>query len=94
LRPIVACTSFAPSAEESSEAAKAIQRLGSSTAPASVDEARERAADFSTRESLLMHNKPTQMHSPKFPATTTPQNQLRRGASAFNARRNPEAIAV
>src|SRR6202008_2198120 len=34
---------FAPAAEESAEAAKAIARLGSTTAPGTIDEARERA---------------------------------------------------
>ncbi|HZE73622.1 MAG TPA: transglycosylase SLT domain-containing protein [Pyrinomonadaceae bacterium] len=84
---------FAPSAEESSEAAKAIQRLGSTTAPASVDEARERADRlFSARKFADALQAYTDAFA-KFAATTTPQNQLRRGASAFNARRNPEAIA-
>ena len=85
---------FAPATDESSEAAKAIARLGSSTSPANVDEARERADRlFNARKFFDALQAYTDAFA-KFPATATPQSRLRQGTAAFNARKTPEAIAA
>jgi peptidoglycan lytic transglycosylase len=85
---------FAPASAESTEAAASITRLGSSTSPASAEEAITRAnhlfdskrygdAVASFAEAFV-----------KFPATASTENQLRRGIAAYNARKTPEAVAA
>jgi len=84
---------FSPSAEQSSEAAGAIVRLGSNTSPANAEEARERAERlFAARKFADAVQAYGEAFS-RFPATATAENQLRRGVAAFSARNNPEAIA-
>src|SRR5262249_12014362 len=84
---------FAPAAEESAEAAKAIARLGSNTSPGNVDEARERADRLYSGKKFADAVQAYTEAFAKFPATVTPERHLRRGISAFNVRRTPEAIA-
>ncbi len=84
---------FAPAADESAEAAKALVRLGSNTSPTNIDEARERADRLYNARKF---NDAVQAYTEafaKFPATVTPERHLRLGISAFNARRTAEAIS-
>ena len=85
---------FAPESTESAEAATAITRLGSTTSPATTEEAITRAdrlysvkrfADAATAYSDAFA---------KFPATATSENQLRRGIAAYSARKTPDAVAA
>src|ERR1041385_2789243 len=85
---------FAPDSTESAEAASAITRLGSTTSPASVEEAITRADRLHTSkrfgDAVIAYGDAFA----KFPATATSENQLRRGTAAYNARKIPEAVAA
>ena len=76
---------FAPESAESADAATAITRLGSTTAPAQLKK-QSRALIVCTRR----RNLPTRLTAysdafAKFPATATNENQLRRGIAAYSA---------
>ena len=79
-------------AQADAEASAAIPRLGSTNAPASADEAAARA------ERLFRARRYAEAVSAyadafgRFPATQTPEAQLRRGVAAFHARRAPETV--
>lgn len=85
---------FAPESAESTEAAIAITRLGSTPSPATTEEAITRA------ERLYNAKKYADAYSAysdafaKFPATATNENQLRRGIAAYTLRRTPDAVAA
>ncbi len=85
---------FAPASAESAEALPALAKLGSSTSPASAEEATTRA------ERLLAAKKYTdslvayEEAFAKFPATATPENQLHRGIAAYSVRKTTEAVAA
>lgn len=85
---------FAPASTESAEAAPVITKLGSTTSPATIEEAITRA------DRLYAAKKFTDAHSAysdafaKFPATATTENQLRRGIAAYSVRKTPDAIAA
>jgi soluble lytic murein transglycosylase len=85
---------FAPESAESAEAATAITRLGSTTSPATIEEAITRA------DRLYMGKKYADALTAysdafaKFPATATNENQLRRGIAAYTLRRTPDAVAA
>jgi soluble lytic murein transglycosylase len=83
---------FAPAAAESVEAAGAITRLGSTTSPASGEEASTRAerlyAARKFSDSLAAFNEV----AVKFPASLTLDNQLHRGIAAYSLRKVPDAV--
>jgi soluble lytic murein transglycosylase len=85
---------FAPDSAESAEAATAIPRLGSNVSPATVEEAITRAERLYTAkkyaDALIAY---TDAFA-KFPATATNANQLRRGITAHNLRKTPDAVAA
>jgi soluble lytic murein transglycosylase len=85
---------FAPESELSSEAATAFSRLGSSASPGSADEALARADRlYNAKRFADAYSAFTEAFG-AFPATATPQNQLRRGIAAYNVRKITEAIGV
>jgi soluble lytic murein transglycosylase len=85
---------YAPWTPESATAATLISQLKSTLAPATAEEAIARANKLHER------NKPTEAlvayteAFAKFPVLATPQNQLRRGISATNARKTADAVAA
>jgi soluble lytic murein transglycosylase len=85
---------FAPDAAESAEAATAITRLGSTTSPASVEEAITRAERLYTAKKYADALTAYSDAFAKFPATATNENQLRRGIAAYTLRRTPDAVAA
>jgi len=85
---------FAPESTESAEAATAIARLGSTTSPATTEEAITRADRlYSARRFADAVTAYTDAFA-RFPPTATPENQLRRGIAAYNARKIPDAVAA
>lgn len=85
---------FAPESTESSEAATAITRLGSTTSPASIEEAITRADRLYAGKRFGDAVSAYSDAFAKFPATATSENQLRRGIAAYNARKIPDAVAA
>ncbi len=85
---------FAPESTESAEAATAITRLGSTTSPASIEEAITRADRLYTTKRFADALTAYSDAFAKFPATATSENQLRRGIAASNARKTPEAVSA
>jgi soluble lytic murein transglycosylase len=85
---------FAPESTESAEAATAITRLGSTTSPASIEEAITRANRLYTAKRFADALTAYSDSFAKFPATATSENQLRRGIAAYNARKTPEAVSA
>jgi soluble lytic murein transglycosylase len=85
---------FAPESAESAEAATAITRLGSTTSPASIEEAITRADHLYTAKHFADATTAYSDAFAKFPATATSENQLRRGIAAYNARKIPDAVAA
>ena len=85
---------FAPESAESTEAATAIVRLGSTLSPATAEEAMARAdrlyAAKKFNDALTAYTDAFV----KFPATATNQNQLRRGIAASNARKTTDAVTA
>ncbi len=85
---------FAPEAAESAESATAITRLGSTTSPASAEEAITRADRlYSAKKYADALSAYTDAFA-KFPATATNENQLQRGIAAYTLRRTPDAVAA
>ena len=85
---------FAPESAESAEAATAITRLGSSTSPATTEEAITRAERLYTAKKYADALSAYSDAFAKFPATATNENQLRRGIAAHTLRRTPDAVAA
>jgi soluble lytic murein transglycosylase len=85
---------FAPESTESAEAATSITRLGSTTSPATVEEAITRADRLYTAKRFADAVTAYGDAFAKFLATATSENQLRRGIAAYNARKIPEAVAA
>jgi soluble lytic murein transglycosylase len=84
---------YAPATvEKETEAAAALARLGSSNAPGSAEEAAARAERLYKSKRYADAAAAHADAFARFPATLTPQAQLRRGVAAFNARRAPETI--
>ena len=87
---------FAPASAsaETTEAGSAIARLGSSTAPATAEEADHRAMGlFSAKRFSEAYDAYTDAFS-RFPATATRDNAAFRVIAAGNSRRFPEAAAA
>src|ERR1043166_3587526 len=70
---------FAPESTESAEAATAITRLASTTSPATIEEAITRADHLYSAKRFTDAVTAYSEEFAKFPATATPENQLRRG---------------
>ena len=85
---------FAPSSSESAEAATAITRLGSTTSPATVEEAITRADRLYASKKFTDALTAFGEAFAKFPATATTESQLRRGIAAYNIRKTPEAVSA
>jgi soluble lytic murein transglycosylase len=85
---------FAPTSAESAEASTAITRLGSTPAPASIEEAMARAERLYTGKRFSDAVTAYEDAFAKFPATATAPNQLRRGSAAYNVRKTPEAVSA
>ncbi|HKP72009.1 MAG TPA: transglycosylase SLT domain-containing protein, partial [Pyrinomonadaceae bacterium] len=87
---------FAPASPETTDAASALSRLGSTLAPASVAEATTRAAKLYDAKLYAAAATAYGEAFSRFPATADAQAQLRRGIAAFNvgSTRLPEAIAA
>ncbi|MGB7923767.1 MAG: transglycosylase SLT domain-containing protein [Pyrinomonadaceae bacterium] len=85
---------YAPTAVESAEAATAIARLNSTTAPASAEEAISRANVFFDGKRYGEAAAAYADAFARFPNTASAQNQLRRGIAASNAKRTANAVAA
>jgi soluble lytic murein transglycosylase len=84
---------YAPASSESVEAASALTRLGSSTSANSAEEALTRAQKFYEARKFADAAQAYSDAFSRFPATSSPQGQLRRVISAATARRTPDAIS-
>jgi len=85
---------FAPAAPESATAATLIHQLNATLTPATAEEALARAHKLYDANK---HSEALQAYADafaKFPALANPQNQLRRGISAANAKKTAEAVAA
>jgi soluble lytic murein transglycosylase len=85
---------FAPEAAESADAATAITRLGSTTSPATAEEAITRADRLYNAKKYTDALSAYSDAFAKFPATATNENQLQRGIAAYSLRRTPDAVAA
>jgi soluble lytic murein transglycosylase len=85
---------FAPDSAESTEAATAITRLGSTTSPASTEEAITRADRLYAAKKFNDALTAYADAFARFPATATVENQLRRGIAAYNLRKTPDAVSA
>jgi len=85
---------YAPASMESAQAANALPRLGSATSAATAEEALARGDRlYSSKRYADAFQTYTEAIT-SFPATTTPQTQLRRGISASNLRKVSDAVAA
>ena len=85
---------YAAASDVSGEAVAPLTRLGSSTSPASAEEALARAEKLYNARKFIDALSAYTIAFGAFPVTALPQNQLRRGIAAFNARRMPEAVSA
>jgi len=85
---------FAPEAAESADASAAVTRLGSTTSPATTEEAISRADRLYAAKRFADALTAYSDAFAKFPATATNENQLRRGIAASNARKTAEAVSA
>ncbi|HSE18432.1 MAG TPA: transglycosylase SLT domain-containing protein [Pyrinomonadaceae bacterium] len=85
---------FAPESAESADAATAITRLGSTTSPATAEEAITRAERLYSAKKYADALSAYSDAFAKFPATATNENQLRRGIAAYTLRKTPDAVAA
>ncbi len=86
---------YAPvSALNDTEAASALARLNSTTAPANVEEALTRAEKLYAAKRYADATVAYGELFARFPDHATPQLQLKRGIAAFNARRAPDTVAA
>lgn len=85
---------YAPASAEAADAAAAIARLNSTTAPATADEAAARADKFYAAKRYPEATDAYADSFGRFPATATAEAQLHRGLSAYNAKRAADTIAA
>jgi soluble lytic murein transglycosylase len=85
---------YAPASAESVEAAAAIARLNSTTAPATAEEALTRADKLYEAKRYGEAATAYGEAFARFPNTATAQTQLRRGIAALNAKRTADAVAA
>jgi len=84
----------APTALEAAQAALAITRLGSTSSPATSEEAITRADKLYEAKSYGEAVKAYNDAFARFPALAKTENQLKRGISATNARMTSDAVAA
>jgi soluble lytic murein transglycosylase len=84
---------FAPASDEAGDAAQAIVKLGSTTSPATEEEARQRAVRLYDSRKFADAVQAYGDAFAKYPNTANSENQLRRGIAAYNSRKTPEAIS-
>ncbi len=85
---------FAPATTESAEAASAIKRLSSTTAPATAEEANTRAEKLFQAKHYGEAFDAYADASTRFPAGATSELQLHHGIAAANAKRTADAITA
>jgi peptidoglycan lytic transglycosylase len=85
---------YAPASDVSGEAVAPLTRLGSSTSPASAEEALARAEKLYTARKFVDAVSAYTVAFGAFPVSATSQNRLRQGIAAFNARKMPEAVSA
>ncbi|PWT87419.1 MAG: hypothetical protein C5B55_14795 [Blastocatellia bacterium] len=85
---------FSPASAESAEAPAAITRLGSTTSPASPEEAISRPDKLYAAKKFGDALPAYTDAFVKFPATATSANQLKRGISAYYSRKTTEAVTA
>jgi tetratricopeptide (TPR) repeat protein len=85
---------YAPASAETAEAAAAIARLNSTTAPASAEEALTRADKLYEAKRYAEAVSAYSDAFARFSSTATAQTQLRRGTAAANAKRTTDAVAA
>jgi soluble lytic murein transglycosylase len=86
---------FAPTSKQfDAEAAAALTRLGSSTAPATSEEAAARAEALFNAKRFSEAVDAYAEGFARFPQIDRPEARLRRGVAAFHARRAPETISA
>ena len=85
---------FAPASAEAAEAATALPRFGSTTSPATAEEAITRADRLYTSKKFTDAVTAFGEAFVKFPATGTTFNQLHRGIAAYSARKTTEAVSA
>ena len=85
---------YAPASMESAEAATAITRLNSTTAPATAEEALTRADKLYEAKRYAEAVGAYADAFTRFPATANAQSQLRRGIAATSAKRLPDAVTA
>ena len=85
---------FAPASAEAADAATTLPKLGSSTSPASAEEAIVRADRLYASKKFGDAVSAYGDAFAKFPMTATSENQLRRGIAAYSARKTPEAVSA
>jgi soluble lytic murein transglycosylase len=85
---------FAPESAESADAATAITRFASTTAPATTEEAITRAERLYNAKKYADALTAYSDAFAKFPATATNETQLRRGIAAYTLRKTTDAVAA
>jgi len=85
---------FSPASTESVEAATALPKLGSTTSPATTEEAITRAERLYAAKRYADALPAYTDAFTRFPPTATTDNQLRRGIAAYSVRKTPEAVAA
>jgi len=85
---------YAPASAESGEAAAALTRLGSSTAASSANEALTRAEKLYEARKFAEAGQAYGDAFAGFPATASPEAQLRRVIAASTARKTPDAVSA
>ncbi len=85
---------YAPAASESAEAASSILRLGSTTAPASAEEAIARADKLYAAKRFSDASAAYADAFARFPNTASAEGQLRRVIAAANVRRIADAVSA
>lgn len=85
---------YAPASAESAEAAAAINRLGSTTSPASAEEAQSRADKLFEAKRYADAATAYADAFSRFPSSANAQTQLRRGIAASNAKRTTDAVSA
>jgi soluble lytic murein transglycosylase len=85
---------FAPESAEATEAPAAITRLGSTTSPATAEEASTRAERLYNSKRYIDALTAYGEAFAKYPATATTEYQLHRGIAAYSIRKTPEAVSA
>jgi soluble lytic murein transglycosylase len=85
---------FAPASGEGVDVVAALARLGSTTSPATAEEATTRADRLYNARKFSEAVTSYSEAFGKFPATATPENQLHKGIAAYSVRKTTDAVAA